>query len=229
MKTKIWFMLLLFVSCAGTLSSQDTAAVLDRVYGLDQTLCNGKKYLYAPPPGTRGHQYLLTSFYTPGSVTIKGKCYQDVMLNYDILNQQLLLQYANDVNPFNVIEVSKAWLSGFSLGRLNFELLIFGKDTCFYQVLGAGQVKILYFWRKILNLDLVIGSYVFNFTPAIKDSYILKDGKLRPFRNKRTLVAIFDPARRQEIKSYIRKHKIKVKKATDETMAELITFIGNLR
>ena len=71
--------------------SQDAAKELDRVFGPDQTLINGEKYDYCPPAGTKGSQYLATPEYLPGSVTLKGKCYRGLTLNYDIYNQQILL------------------------------------------------------------------------------------------------------------------------------------------
>jgi hypothetical protein len=217
-----------FFSIPFTLRSQDTSQGYDHIYGLDQTLCNGKKYTYVAPPGSNGNQYLLSPFFSVGSVTIRGQCYRDITLNYDIFNQQLLLQYADDIGPVNIIEVSKAWLTAFSMANRNFEFLNLEKEPQFYQVLGEGPVRILYFWRKSINLNDAIGSSNFIFTAALRDCYVLLNGQLKPFNTKRSLINIFDPGHRQEIKSYLRKHNVKVKKASDQAMADLITFIGNL-
>jgi hypothetical protein len=220
---------IILFSFPGKLISQDAVKVLDRVYGLDQTLCNGKKYNYVPPPGTKRNQYLLSRNYISGSVTLKGKCYQDITLNYDLFNQQLLLKYEDERGAMNIIEVSKAWLTSFSLGKKNFEFLNLEKDPRFFQVLGEGQVRILYYWRKDLKLESTMGSYRYTFSPAIRDSYVLTDGQLKPFITKRNLIGLFDPGHRPAIKSYIRKNKIKVRKASDQVMADLITFIGNIK
>jgi len=222
-------LLIILFSISGTLISQNAVKVLDRVYGLDQTLCNGKKYNYSVPSSTKGHQFLLSPDYIAGSVTLKGKCYQGLTLNYDIFNQQLLLQYKDETGALNIIEVSKAWLTSFRRGIMNFEFLKLEKDQHFYQVLGEGPVRILYYWRKNLNLDDAVGSSNFIFTKPIRDSYVLMDCQLKPFTTKRSLVRLFDPGHRPEIKSYLRKNKIKVKKATDQAMAEMITFIGNIK
>ncbi|MFH1159522.1 MAG: hypothetical protein V1733_01060 [bacterium] len=222
-------LLIILFSFSGTLISQDAVKVLDRVYGLDQTLCNGKKYNYFLPSGTNGHQYLLSQDYFVGSVTLKGKCYQDITLNYDIFNQQLLLQYEDERGALNIIEVSKAWMKSFRLGNMNFEFLNLEQEPHFYQVLGEGPVRILYYWRKNLNLDAAIGSSDYTFTRAVRDSYVFMDGQLKPFRTKRSLIRLFDPGHRPEIKSYLRKNKVKMKKASDRAMAEMITFIGNIK
>lgn len=212
------------------MKSQDVVKVLDRVYGLDQILYNGKKYNYFLPSGTKGHQYIISPDYIAGSVTLKGKCYQDILLNYDLLNQQLLLKYEDESGARNVIELSESWIKSFRLANMNFEFLNLEKAPCFYQVLGNGSVRILYHWRKNLNPDIaMIGSSGFGFTPAIKDSYILIDGELKQFRTKRGLIRIFDGRYRSAIKSYLRKNKVKVNKATDQVMEEMITFIDNIR
>jgi hypothetical protein len=230
MKSLKWSLLIISLFFfSGILRSQDTIKILDQVYGLDQTLHNGKKYDYIAPPGTSGNQYLSSNLFSVGTVTLKGKSYSDVNLNFDIFNQQLLLQYANDRGPMNIIEVSKAWLKGFSLGDRNFELLPSGKIPGFYQVLGEGQVRVLYFWRKTLELNNAIGSNNYVFSTPIRDSYVLLNGELKLFTNKRNLIRLFDPKYRSEIKNYLRKNKVKVKKASDKAMAEMITFIGNLK
>jgi hypothetical protein len=222
-------MLIILFALSGSVKSQDTLKVLDRVYGLDQILYNGKKYTYSPPPGTKGHQYLFSPDYAAGSVTIKEKNYPGLTLNYDIFNQQLLLRYANETGPLNIIEISKSWITGFRMGDMYFEFLVIGQEPHFYQVLGEGRARILYQWRKNLEVDGTIGSCGFAFTRTIRDSYVVIDGALKPFNTKRSLINLFDPAQRQEIKSYLRKNKINVKKSSDRVMAEMITFIGNLR
>jgi hypothetical protein len=226
---KCSLLLIILFSFSGKLIAQDVIKVLDRVYGPDQTLHNGKKYNYFLPLNTKGHQYLVSRNYFVGSATLKGKCYQDIALNYDLFNQQLLLKYEDETGAMIVIEVSKAWLESFRLGAKNFELLNLEQNPRFFQVLGEGPVRILYYWRKSLNLNDAIGTSNFIFTPPIRDSYVLMDGQLKSFRTKRSLIKLFDPGHRPEIKSYLRKNKIKMKKASDQVMAEMITFIGNIK
>ena len=222
-------MCIILFSFSGTMQSQDAAKDYDQVYGLDQTLCNGKKYNYFATPGTTGHQYLVSPGYETGSVTLNGKHYQDVILNFDIFNQQLLLQFSDGTGKVNIIEVSQAWLKGFRLGNKNFEFLTLEKEPLFYQVLGEAPVRILYYWRKSLNLNNTIGTSNYVFSAAVRDSFVLMDGKLKPFNSKRSLIRIFDAGHRSEIKSYLRKHKIKIRKASDQVMAEMITFIGHIK
>ncbi|MFZ4522817.1 MAG: hypothetical protein ACOYNC_14000 [Bacteroidales bacterium] len=214
---------------AGMVHSQDLSNPADQIYGLDQTLCNGKKYTFMPPPGTSGNQYLLSPAYIAGRVTIHEKNYPGVLLNYDICNQLLLLQYASENGTWNNIEVSKAWLQGFQIGTMNFEYLTPEREPHLYQVLGQGQLRILCFWWKSLTLNAAIGSSNYLFSSPSRDTYLLINGKLMPFRSNRSMVRLFNPEHRSEIKNYLRKNKIKVNKSPDKVLEEMITYIGNFR
>ncbi len=213
----------------GQLFSQDAQKELDKVYGLDQTLYNGKKYTYVILYSTTGHQYLITPQYSYGSVTIKGTRYENTFLNYDIFNQQLLLKYLDATGAAITLEVSKAWLQGFSMANKNFEFLHLEKEPSFYQVLGEDSLKILYFWRKVLDLEAVVGSANYIFKKPIRDSFVLMDGQLLPFSSKRSFIRLFGPENKSEIKSYMRKNKIKIRKSPDQAMEGLIKYVANIR
>lgn len=216
-----------FYTCMG--QSQETLNGSDRFYGLDQTLHNGKKYTYAPPPGCTGNQYFESPFFAEGAVTIEQITFSKVRLNYDIYNQLLLLQFPNENSPWNVLEISRAWLRSFSIGNKYFELLTFNGEEKFYQVLGEGQIKILYYWRKTLELENTIGHYFYKFSPGIRDFYIVMDGQLIPVTSKRALVKLFPPEKQGDIRSYLRKNKVNLKKSPDKTMTDMITHIGHLK
>jgi hypothetical protein len=223
------FLVIILLSISGKLISQDAVIEMDRVFGLDPLLYNGKKYTYFLPPGTGGTQFLFSSDYFVGDVTIKGKTFEGITLNYDIYNQQLLLQFADETGSFNIIEISKAWLESFRLGTKEFKYLSFDNIPRIYQVLGNGPLYFLYYWRKDLKLDASYGSTYFTFTPSVKNQYVLMGDKLLAFKNKKSLILLFDPGLKPDIKNYMRRNKIKLRKASDQTMIELINYIGNLK
>jgi hypothetical protein len=211
------------------LKSQDSIPALDRVYGPDQTLYNGMKYRYTPPPASGGNQYLLSGAYFTGSVTLKDKTYPEISLNYDLFNQQLLFLFNDESGAMNIIEVSKAWIKGFRLDNRNFEYLRLQEEPQFYQVLGEGSLRFLYFWHKELSLEATVGTHAYSFTGPERDLYLLSEGKIKAFSNNRNLLKLFDPEHRPEIKGYMHKNKINVKKASDPVMEALISFIGRLK
>ncbi len=217
--------LLLF---SGIITAQDTFREFDQVYGLDPLLYNGKKYSYFLPSGTGGNQFLSSSAFVEGEMVIRGKGVQGIFLNYDIFNQKLLLQYADETGAFQIIEVSEAWLESFSLGPMNFKYITNNNESRIYQVLGDGPLHILYSWRKSLKLSNSMGDGNYTFSPPAKTRYIYVDGDLHPFRSKGSLMKVFDPAHKPAIKNYFHEKGIKLKKAPDQVMTDLINFISNL-
>jgi hypothetical protein len=216
--------ILLFSS--GKLFSQDSLNLEDRVYGLDQLLCNGIKYKFFTESTINGNQFLESAAYLPGDVTIKGKKFENLRLNYDIYNQQLLLRYSDQLGTITIIEISKAWLEGFHIGILSFECRNIDGVPRIYQVLGNGTFRILYDWNKKLEVEL--GKSNLAFSKAKRISNVLTNGKFNAYKNNRSFVSLFDQTHKPKIKSYIHKNRIRVRKASDKTMTELIDFIDNL-
>jgi hypothetical protein len=210
-------------------SAQQPGDNKDNIYGLDPLLYNGRSYTYFLPPNTGGSQYLNDSQFEIGSVTIRGITFNNLALNYDILNQELILKYKTSLSGTSVIIISEAWLESFSLRDTNFELIT-SQDTLkrIYQVLGTGPDRILYHFAKDLELDNVQGSRKYSFTPAIKEMYLYRDGNIFKYRNNKIFYSLFDSSKRPALKEYLKKNKINVKKVSDKTMHELISWCNSL-
>ena len=216
-------------SFSGILRSQPAGDPADQVYGLDQTLCNGKKYAFHTMPNTQGHQYLERPEFTAGTITLNSKTYANVLLNLDLLHQEVLLKFDDGTGIPKIIEVSKAWLNGFSLGGMDFEYIRQDKEFRIYQVIGTGQVRILFHRYKTLDLEGSIGNPFFKFSPAIRDSYLQANGKLTPFSGNRSFIKLFPPEKRGEIKSFLHKKKINVKKSPDRVLSEFTEYLNTAR
>lgn len=229
MKSIKHLLLIILIFCfSGNIFPQKASPELDKVYGPDPLLFNGKKYDFFLPPGTGGHQFLVSTSPINGGVTIKGIRFEHIKLNYDIYNQELLLSYTDKEGSSSLIQISKAWLESFHLGEMVFENHDFKDGPRFYQVLGSGPLKVFYFWRKNFELDKGFGSENFSFGSAKKISYVFINGTLMPYRNKRGFFAIFEPEKKSAIKSYMRNTRLKLKNADDKSMASLINYISNL-
>lgn len=120
--------------------------------------------------------------------------------------------------------ISKAWLENFSIGNANFEFYSTTENPKrIYQVLGDSSIRLFYYSRKVLQIDNAAGSSNFYFTP-IKELYVLMGNSLMKFHNNRSFTHLFTPEKQPIIKRYLRKNKIKVRKAPDNVMEELINF-----
>jgi hypothetical protein len=223
------FLLLFFLIVESGVHAQQSGSGLDDVYGSDPLLYNGKYYTFFPPLNTGGHQYFKDRQFENGSVTIRGITYSDLLLNYDIYNQQLILKYMFNTGATNLIIVSDAWLEKFNYGNTNFKILA-APDTVkrIYQVLGSGSVQIMYFWKKALELDGYYGAKNHVFSAAKREMNVFIDSRILKYSNNKSFYYHFDPVKRSAIKAYIQKNKIRVKKANDETMNELLSYCNTL-
>ena len=197
----------------------------EKVYGLDPQLYNGKVYTYFVPASTQGTPFYNGADFVDGSVTIRGATYNNLLLKYDVFNQQLILHYKTIKGADNQLVCSEAWLETFNLGDTHFEMLSLA-DTVrqIFQVIGTGSKRVLYSWNKELALDNRFGATNYRFSVLKKKSYLLSGSVILKYNNNRSFVAQFDPAFRDELKKHLRKQKINVKHASDQVITALITY-----
>jgi hypothetical protein len=218
----------LFLNFSG-ISAQQSSIRVDNVYGFDPSLYNGRQYTFFPPLNTGGNQYFSGLRFETGSAIIRGKTYKELALNYDIYNQQLILEYKNKLGATSLIIVSDAWLKSFSFKGLNFEIISF-QDTLkrIFQVLGEGPNRILYYWEKNLKLDSFQGSKNHIFSQAKKVMNVYSGNQILRYWNNKSFYCLFPSEIKIAVKEYLHKRKINVKKADDNTMSKLIYYCNTL-
>jgi len=217
-----------FIFFSGFIFSQELLMESDKVYGQDPLVYNGKKYSYFLPSGTGGYQFLFSEEYDKGSIVVRGKIVNDVLINFDVYNQKLLLKFFDETGSAQILEVSEAWLEGFSLHGTDFKYLSFDEKSKFYQVLGNGKYQVLYYWWKNLVLANAPGTSGHTFTKPARSQYVMMDGMIRSYRSNGSFIKLFNPLIKEKIKDYLHDNDIIVKKAPDEKMTYLINYISNL-
>jgi hypothetical protein len=218
----------MFFTIAGVYA-QPSDAVPDKVYGLDPLLHNGKYYTNLLPAGTGGTPFFSGPDFVKGLVVIRGNTYDNLLLKYDVFNRQLILLYKNSAGADNQIVISDAWLESFNLGATHFEMLAI-QDTVkrIYQVIGAGPDRIVYSWSKELALDTRLGATNHEFSDPKKDSFLLTGAKLLKYKSNRSFTALFVPEKQAAVKKHLRQQRVKVKKAGDWPMTELINYCNTI-
>jgi hypothetical protein len=211
------------------LSAQEAVINADNVFDSDPLLYNGKQYSYFIPFTTGGHQFFSEPQFVTGTVTIRGVTYTDLFLNYDIYNQQLVLQYVNAIGARNQIILSEAWLESFRLDKTNFEL-IRTQDSLkqIFQVIGQGKYSILYKWKKELVMDGFVGATNHTFTKPRREMYLFSDDQIFRYDNNKTFYSLFLPGKKERIIEYLRTNRINVKKSVDSNMNKLVNYINTL-
>lgn len=222
---RLFLLLLFFFSFVPLTFSQQAKISFGELYGPDQELYNGRRYLYFPPLQTGGHQFLESESFSKGSVSLRGKLYTDLLLNFDIYNQQLVMRYSNQLGATEQLIVSDAWLQDFSFDGKKFEQLQMPDSSYkIAQVIGEKPFEILVFWHKDLSLDTRFGATNHSFSKALKKSWLRNNELMQTFNNKRSFVKLFPKDFQSGLKKYIRKQHFSFKKSSDEAIAELLLF-----
>lgn len=197
-------------------------------YGADPLLYNGRLYRLYQPVSTKGTSFLYEKFYY-GDVTLRGKVYTDMLINFDILNRHLVLQYTSESGGINRIIVSDAWLESFSMNGSTFEPVFIGDSIpVLCKVLKNDNLMLAYELRKEIIMDSNIGATNMQFSKPIKTSFLISKNKLHRYTSNKTFISFFNESYHQELKKFLRKNKINVKKSGDQEMMNLLNYCSTL-
>lgn len=196
---------------------------------LDPTLVNGKQYTFQLPNDVQGHQYLWSNVFFKGSVFSKGQQYDNQLLRYDIYNQQVTLKFVDQFGSEKIIILSDAWLNSFTLGEKKFEFITaLGEQKKVFQTIGSENLRVLYFWKKQMKLDGTSGKSFYRFTEPQRECYIQIGEKVYPYKRNRGFASAFGKGKDQVIANHLRKNRIKVSRANDFQMEELVKYCNSI-
>ncbi len=199
------------------------------IYGLNPILHNGEVYNYFPSAGVKGHQYFYQKNYAEGCISIRGTKYKKVLINYDVLNQEVVLQYTDPQGSNRLLKVSKAWLKEFELSGEHFSLIESPEgEKLIVQTLNQGKIQLHNHWSKklIAVISFVEEHYVFE----KKRSTLLISYKnsLQEFKSTKDILALLDEEDQQKVKSYLKENKIKARTNSTKQLIELLNYCNQL-
>lgn len=219
---KLIFALLLFNSSA-CLAQQN----IELIYAPDPMLHNGRIYNYGKSVNLDGHQYLKSEQFLEGAVTINDTTYSRVNLNYDIYNQEILYKY-NYEHQTKVISLATEIIDEFSIQNSSFIILNQSTQPVIYKRIGDKQLKILIYYEKELKLySSASGSY-YKFSKPNKSFYTYDKSTLKGFKSRRSFLKLFPENNRPAIKKYMKQNKIRIKRASDQKLKDLINFCNTI-
>jgi hypothetical protein len=222
------FSIILFTITLIPASAQSSSEGIDTIYGSDPLLFNGRQYIYQIPPGTSGNPFLFGPEFQKGWITIADRQFPHLDLNYDIVNQVLLLKYIDQAGYTMVIEISESWLTRFGIGASEFEFVRRNDKPLIYQVIQSEDIQVRYFWQKELKLENVMTNAAYAFSTPRKTSWVVLHGTEFEYKKNRDFVKAFDLAKQLPISKYLKNNKIKVNTASDASIRLLVNFCNTL-
>ncbi|MGW8314936.1 MAG: hypothetical protein ACWGNV_04990 [Bacteroidales bacterium] len=206
---------------------RDIRNYFDRSYGSDYNLLNGRRYyLYY---SSNSHPFLSSEQSQPGDLILGGIPYHGVPINYDLYQQELLLQYISQSGEtrqviLNSEQVDEFVLEGKVFRKISFE----GRDRGYAQVIRADELEFYIFYSKKLNYTPSMNTTPYHYTKLAKHIYLERDGTAEPVGSRGTFLQQFDPGNRQAIKQYMKQQRIRLKKASDDALTGLLRFCDQL-
>jgi hypothetical protein len=176
----------------------------------------------------RGDQFLFTAGLLNGTVTINGRIFRDVLLSYDIFNDEIIAMNENGM----MIQLNKEWIDEFSidynLRKYRFRNLdsdSLGNIDGFINVLFDDDLALVVKYRKEIVMLAVENKYdEFNQVHRI---YLRKDSVYYPIRGRRDLLRHLKD-KKPQLKSFIRTNKLQVMKKNPDSFVPVLEYYTNL-
>lgn len=224
-KIYISIILLLFSSALlpGVEVSRNSGDTIDT-----QKLFNGRawKNIYYK---IKGDQFLFTTDFIKGSVTIDNKEYRNLSLKYDIYNDELI-----SINEHGImLQMNKEIVDNFSLDyndRLyNFKRIdsdTTGSMKGFVNILYEGKSFLYVKYMKEILLLAVENKYdMFNQLIRI---FFVKDGNVYRINSRREFLLLMKD-HKSEVRQFIRSNKIKLSRKVPESFKPVTEFYDKVR
>ena len=173
-------------------------------------------------------QFLFSTEFLPGSVTIGGKTFKDLILRYDIYNDEIMTPSLQGT----ILQLNKEMVDSFTIVFLNktYHFINVQIDSLrgfngYVNILYKGKTALYVKYKKEIELLAVERKYdMFYQKHRI---YLVKDGIVNLVTGRKDFFNLLGEYKLQ-IRSFIRKNKLKVTKKEPETLIPVVKFYNGL-
>jgi hypothetical protein len=193
-----------------------------------QVLYNGRAWrnLYYK---IRGDQFLFSTEFLTGSVTIDGKSFDKLLLKYDIFNDELLTITDHNI----ILQLNKEMIDLFTIKYqdriFNFKQLnadSLNAVSGFVNVLYDGVTSLYVKYRKEILLLAVENKYdMFN---QVNRIFVEKNGQIFRVDSKRELLKLLEDQKRM-VHSFIRSSKLRISRRNPDSFRPVIEYYDRLQ
>lgn len=170
-------------------------------------------------------QFLFSNEFLPGTVTMRGKTYSDIMIKYDIFRDEILIPY----KPVGILQLNKEMVDSFSILFKNKKYHFdnyggYPELTGYFNILYKGGINLYVKYAKKIEKYADGGRYD-KFYQVCR-IYLLKDTTIYPISGKKDLFRIFDDDRKV-IRNFIKNNETFISKDSPESFVPVINFINS--
>lgn len=176
----------------------------------------------------KGNQFLFSGDYNPGSLTINGKTFENVGLNYDIYNDEIITPSNTGYN----VQLNKEMVDSFSIsfGNRIYRFLNIREDSIegvkgFLNVIYKGKSALYVKYKKEIELLAVDDKYDLFF--QTHRLYFQHNGAAYAVSGKSDLLKIMEKDK-IALKAYIKKNKLKISKKDPDSFIPIVRYYDSL-
>ena len=201
-----------------------------KFYGTDDLMVNGRTYL-PDHYNAKGNPYFLFDNWTKGTLIINGKKYDKQEILYNIDTENVILKTTVNNNNEILLVLNNEFIDAFYLDRRYFingaKHVPESKFPGFVEQVYCGSFTLLIDYQKsfISRYTANTPNGFYSSTKSI--NYILNNGKLKKLSTKKSLFKYFSP-HKKKIKIFMRKNKIRYKKADYNQLYKLFEYCDNI-
>ena len=202
----------------------------EQIYSTDDLLVNGQIYI-PTRPRAKGSPYYGGKQFVEGSVQIRGRQFNGVLLRYNLEDQRIILRAAVESGKYVTILLNSNLIDHFTINGQHFiNVDSYFKDTeisGFYTLVYEGSFTFLIKYEKtfraVYDNQTPNGSY----TEMKSDYFIFDENKLVMVTKKKALLYYFSP-KKKEIKNFMRQQKINYKNAGITSLNQLMKYCDSV-
>jgi hypothetical protein len=206
-----------------SLDYQSQFELFDDVIGIENTeIINGPKYT-VPFQVSGTHPFYNSSIATTGSLTFLGQLYFNLTLLYDVYTDELIVQQFRPSGIHDLIKLHKANVESFKIHGHTFrnyqdlKAQNLGITSGFYDVLYENAVFTLIVKRK---KDTKVEMGLVQYENEDQYLFIRQGRKATPFRGMKNFYQVLgDKELSSELRSFMSKHYLKIKKSERDLIA----------
>jgi hypothetical protein len=153
-------------------------------------------------------QFLFSNQFLPGSVTMRGKTFNDLKLKYDIFKDEILTPY----NPGGVLQINKELVDSFSIFSqgMTYHFARFTSDsltdfTGYVNILYKSKSALYVKYTKKIDKQKLEGEYDKFY--QVEKIILIRDGIVFPVSGKSDLYKAFS-GKKEQVRAFVRSNKL---------------------
>ena len=183
----------------------------DQNIGQENTsLFNGELYTKSYRTKDKNHNFLITNDFVSGIVEFDNQKYYDILLKYDIFNDEIVAKLKSSFNSNSNIQLNKAFVEGFTIHNKNFKFINSATEAVilkgFYEVAYSSNMLSLYTKHHKLKANYIIDDLIYSKFSKRDKNILLYKNSFYEIKNKKGLRKIF-PNLKREINTIYKNNK----------------------